>query len=263
MTPMQIFLLIDMFILGVAVAYAVQHGYTHFLHKRHPERDHAALKDSPLPEKLKETLIKEAHDELKAAVAISADALRHDLKATTERINLHFEELANDAVHQETERYQKQLEKLHSEADKQVTSMRQGVAELISDHQAKLAALSEHSVATLEASNQNLEEHKQALKDKLDHLYQQAEESIGAIDAEIKEHAGALKAQIEKEVAAEKQVLLAQFEHKLSDAVTAFLVETLQHDVDLGAQAEYLNKTLEEHKAELLNGVGNETKATS
>jgi hypothetical protein len=49
--------------------------------------------------------------------------------------------------------------------------------------------------------------------------------------------------------------LAAQLEEKLSDAVSSFLLEALQHSVDLGAQAQYLTTVLEEHKAELIEGV--------
>jgi hypothetical protein len=37
----------------------------------------------------------------------------------------------------------------------------------------------------------------------------------------------------------------------LGDAVASFLIDTLQHEVDLGAQTNYLIKTLDEHKDEL------------
>ena len=39
---------------------------------------------------------------------------------------------------------------------------------------------------------------------------------------------------------------------KLAGAVTAFLIDTLGHNVDLGAQTKYLTETLEQHKAELV-----------
>jgi hypothetical protein len=45
---------------------------------------------------------------------------------------------------------------------------------------------------------------------------------------------------------------------KLADAVTSFLMETLQHNVDLGAQSAYLTAMLDEHKDELVKGVKHE-----
>jgi hypothetical protein len=41
----------------------------------------------------------------------------------------------------------------------------------------------------------------------------------------------------------------------LADAVASFLIETMQHNVDLGAQSTYLTTMLEEHKTELTKGI--------
>jgi len=42
--------------------------------------------------------------------------------------------------------------------------------------------------------------------------------------------------------------MVAQIDTKLTDAVTSFLNETLQHNVDLGSQTDYIIGMLEEHK---------------
>ena len=67
-----------------------------------------------------------------------------------------------------------------------------------------------------------------------------------------------LRAQFESEmkrqeavVAQRQKELMTQFEDKLSDLVASYLTETLGNDIDLGAQAPYLFRMLEEHKAEL------------
>jgi hypothetical protein len=41
--------------------------------------------------------------------------------------------------------------------------------------------------------------------------------------------------------------------------VVSFLIETLQHDIDLGAQSAYLTKVLEEHKDDFKQGVSSES----
>jgi hypothetical protein len=61
-----------------------------------------------------------------------------------------------------------------------------------------------------------------------------------------------------EEVAAERQALIQQMETKLADGVASFLTETLQHNVDLGAQTAYLTAMLEEHKDELTKGLKDE-----
>jgi hypothetical protein len=46
--------------------------------------------------------------------------------------------------------------------------------------------------------------------------------------------------------------------------VASFLNETLQHNVDLGGQTEYLLSMLEEHKADFIREVGSdETKSAA
>jgi len=103
----------------------------------------------------------------------------------------------------------------------------------------------------------------------LETLRKQAESCLTNAQAEINNHQNDLKtklaeshAQLEtklnEEMAAEKERLVAQIDTKLADAVTSFLDETLQHNVDLGAQSAYLLKMLDEHKAELINGVKDE-----
>lgn len=60
------------------------------------------------------------------------------------------------------------------------------------------------------------------------------------------------------EIEQEKLQLLSQIDTKLADSVVAFLVETLQHDVDLGAQTSYLTKVLDDHKNDFSGSVKNE-----
>ena len=61
-----------------------------------------------------------------------------------------------------------------------------------------------------------------------------------------------------QELAAEKEQLAKLMDTKLADAVASFLMETLPHNVDLGAQSAYLTSMLEEHKAELVREVAGE-----
>lgn len=100
----------------------------------------------------------------------------------------------------------------------------------------------------------------------LEQLRKQAETTLLNAQAEIATHQAEinnklakrqaeLEAQLNEEIALEKQNLTKQIDTKLADAVASFLIDTLQHDVDLGAQSAYLTATLEEHKAEIIKGV--------
>ncbi len=86
-----------------------------------------------------------------------------------------------------------------------------------------------------------------------------AQKDINAHQADLKARIDARRAELEAamnaEITAEKQVLINLANSKLADAVASFLIETLGHDVDLGAQTAYLTAMLEEHKAEILKGI--------
>lgn len=95
----------------------------------------------------------------------------------------------------------------------------------------------------------------------LGELRKHAEGSVDAIRNDLAVHESELKANMANEVAREKQLLLRQIDTKLADAVTAFLLETLQHNIDLGAQRAYLATMLEEHKDDFAKEVSDEAPA--
>ncbi len=84
----------------------------------------------------------------------------------------------------------------------------------------------------------------------LSKLAQQAQADMGSIKQEISTHKAEIEAAYTQQLELEKQRLIKQIDTKLGDAVGSFLVETLQHNIDLGNQSEYLVAMLEEHKAE-------------
>ena len=96
----------------------------------------------------------------------------------------------------------------------------------------------------------------------LGELRKQAEDGIGTIRVGLATHEAELKASMAAEIEQEKQRLLKQIDTKLADAVTSFLLETLQHNIDLGAQSAYLTAMLEEHKDDFAKEVADEAPAT-
>jgi hypothetical protein len=92
----------------------------------------------------------------------------------------------------------------------------------------------------------------------LDRLLKQAETTITEAQKDLTKHQDDLKAKMAEEIATEKQRLIQQLDTKLGDAVASFLIETMGHNVDLGAQNSYLISMLEEHKAELTGRVSDE-----
>jgi hypothetical protein len=201
---LQIFLLVDVFLIGLFGATALRHYRAHTKQTK-PE----AEKPGPKPEDVhlsaaaRQRLLEESQAKFEASIENSAHELQKDLIDTSAKINKTLEQLSTTIVGNELEHYRAELIKLRK----------------------------------------------------------QAEVDMDKIEGEIAIHQTELKNKLAKEIEAEKQVLIKQLDTKLADAVTAFLVETLQHNVDLGAQAAYLTSMLDEHKDELIKGVGGESKA--
>lgn len=95
----------------------------------------------------------------------------------------------------------------------------------------------------------------------LEQLRKQAENTIVSAQSDITEHQTELKAklaerqteleaQLVENMKAEQQQITKDIDTKLADAMASFLLETLQHNIDLGAQGTYLIATLEDHKTE-------------
>ena len=64
-----------------------------------------------------------------------------------------------------------------------------------------------------------------------------------------------LKDKLEQDVEEERQRLVALIDNKLSDAIMSFLTEAMQHEVDLGAQEDYLMELLDKHKEEFKQAI--------
>lgn len=256
---LQLFLYIDVFVLGVLLTIGIQHAYSHYLQTRHPERlHHDPSKEGGLPQEVKERLLKDSRDNFQNILDTSADRLQHDLKSTSDRINLHLEELGNKIIDQEMKRYRQELDQQYKHADKNVDTVAAEITQYIEEHKEKLGKLHEQTDTIIHSTNADITEYKNELKKKLEYLHQQADDAISDVSGEITEYKEDLKQKLAAEVAEEKQQLLKQIDTKLADAVTSFLLETLQHNVDLGAQSSYLTSVLEEHKDELAKEAGNE-----
>ena len=104
-----------------------------------------------------------------------------------------------------------------------------------------------------------LSDEMKSYRAKLDELRQHTETAISGAQTKISEHQTELKAKLTEEIETEKQMLIQQIDTKLADAVTSFLFETMQHNIDLGSQSTYLTTMLEEHKNELIKGIADET----
>lgn len=121
--------------------------------------------------------------------------------------------------------------------------------------------------ADLESTAEQIKKHVEVVREQetakeLEHykaviaeMQNQTKTEAKDLDKQLAAQKAEMRAKLATEVADEKRRLLNQVDTKLSDAVSSFLMETLQHDVDLGAQGAYLMKQLEEHKADFVREI--------
>ena len=145
-----------------------------------------------------------------------------------------------EQTHQAEERYHKAIEQAVGKFSQDLGA----TSELINDQIKRMS---------VDIISQELEQYRADI----DKLRQEAASTLGQVTTAVAEERQKLEAAMMAEVEAEKQRRLAEFDAKLGEAVSSFLLETLKHNVDLGAQSAYLMATLEEHKAELLAEVKN------
>ena len=121
-------------------------------------------------------------------------------------------------------------------------------AEIVEDemkrYRASLEELQRSTEVSITSTQDSLAQHQEDLK------------------AAMAEHQKELLAKMNDEIAVEKERLLTQIDSKLADAAASFLIETMQHDVDLGAQTAYLTKMIETHKDDFKKEVGHESTTT-
>lgn len=212
-TFLQIFLLLNVFLIGALTAAAIRHAYAHFRPAHHEdEKPHKPAPNTHLPPAVREQLLHAAKANFQVVLERSANQLQHDLDTTAAQLNKQLGKLGTKIIDEETERYHTTLDLLRKQAETTINDAQSDVSKHQSDIQAKLA-----------------------------------------------EHQVKLEAELTEKMTAEHQQLMQQIDTKLADAVTSFLFETLQHNVDLGAQSGYLTAMLEEHKDELTKGVKNDT----
>jgi F0F1-type ATP synthase membrane subunit b/b' len=157
-----------------------------------------------------------------------------------EKAKANFEKILEAAASQ----LQLDLSKTTAQLNKQLDSLGN---EIVSDemkrYKASLEELQKKTEVSITSTQDALNQHQDDLK------------------AAMAEHQKEMLAKMNEEIAAEKDRLLAQIDNKLADAAASFLIETMQHDVDLGAQVPYLTKMIEEHKDDFKKEVGSESPA--
>ena len=201
-TILQVFLIVDVFFVGVLATIALQHAVAHFRPNKQldtPPPTATPAKDY-VPPMMRERLTKESEAKFQDALNHSAAELQNSLGATAGQLDQLLKQLGAEIVGNELERYRADLTQLRAHA----------------------------------------------------------QTDMGAIKTEVEAHKAELETQLQQELTAEKERLVQQLDTKLADAVSSFLIETLQHNIDLGAQEAYLKSMLAEHKADFVKEVADE-----
>lgn len=222
MNTLQIFLTINVFILGAVVALAIEHLWLHYHPRRNSGEAAPRANSVHLPMQVKERLLKVAESDYEEVLAKSVAEFKGDLNKTADKINDTLTQVSGNILGEEMDRYRKTLAELREKAE-QARSQAQTDVER---HQAELEAL--------------IVQRQQAMETKF-----------------IERHA-ALERQAAADVLAAKKAYVERIDAKLADAVTSFLSTTLQYNADLGAQESYLLSELEKHKNELIKEVMDE-----
>lgn len=209
MSPvLQVFLLINVFIVGIIATIALQHALAHF---RQKDKKPVEQQLPKLPPAIRQQLLDEAEAKFRKQVDDSTAVLQKDIEKTAADLSAQMTRIGGEIIATEMKRYRESLESLRKQTEATISQAQTGVAE-----------------------------HQTDISKRLEELRAQTEENV------------------KQELAAEKEHLAAQIDTKLADAVSSFLVETLQHNVDLGAQADYMVAMLDEHKEELAKEIRNE-----
>lgn len=162
-------------------------------------------------------------------------AVREEL---LQKAKAHYEKILDNAASQ----LQLDLSRTSAQLNKQLETLGN---EIVSDemkrYKASLEELQKNTEVSITSTQDQLATHQEDLK------------------AAMAEHQKEMLAKLNEEIAVEKDRLLAQIDTKLADAAASFLIETMQHDVDLGAQTAYLTRMIEEHKEDFKKEVGNES----
>jgi antitoxin component of RelBE/YafQ-DinJ toxin-antitoxin module len=256
LTFLQIFLIFDALIIGVVLATAIRHGLAHFKPEKHDAEKPQTVQ---LPPAVREHLIKVAQTNFENVLSRATIELQGSLKVTSAQLDKKLEKIGEEIIDDELKSYKASLEQLR----KQAASIIVNAESETTEHHAELKAkLADRQVA-LEAE---FSEHQMELAKRQAELEAKVNERQIALEAEFNERQAKLTKQqdtletkLDEEIAAEKQLLIQQMDAKLSDAVATFLNETLRHNIDLGAQTEYLTEMLEEHKAELVKDISDES----
>lgn len=251
--PFIIILLINAVVLGVVVGFAVYHARSHFAKKQPAPKTPSNL--PILPHDTRQRILDEAEDEYARVLEKTARELEKSLQTTTTKLSAELGKLGGSIISDEIQAYKNDTDHLREEMTRSISNAEVEIATHQNEVRAKLA----ERQASME---RQLTEHESQLSALIKARESRLAEHQARLDADLLKHQQAhekkraeLESQLEQEIAARREHYLKRIDTNFSETIAAFLTETLGHDVDLGAQKQYLLSVLEEHKEELKKGL--------
>jgi F0F1-type ATP synthase membrane subunit b/b' len=140
------------------------------------------------------------------------------------------------------EQARQQLLQVIGESSKE---LQQSVAKTIKEVSARI------DTTTTTALSQEFEKYQVSLQA----LREQSIKEFNTLQKEIDDHRAALLSQLDKDISAQQskqlEVFKQQLDGRLNDVVSAYLLEALGSQVDLGAQSAYIFQALAAHKDDI------------
>jgi len=139
-TFLQIFLLVNVFLIGIIASTAIRHAYAHFRPQIHEEEKPRVLKQTVhLSPVVKERLLQASQSHFQNVLDHSAAELQQDLKNTTVRLDKQLDKLGSEIIINEMRRYRADLEAMRKQAESTIIAAQTEVVNHQSILKAKLA----------------------------------------------------------------------------------------------------------------------------
>ena len=227
---MQIFLLVNVFVLGALIMVAFL-----FFRARHKE-DNRPTKNKMqplLPHATWQKIVSDAEREYTKTIQKANTELQRELQLSTTSLHKKTTAISLKIINEEFNRYKNDLAKIHRESAAQLQSTAKDIA--TQSVEMRNSLISKQNVVQMRLNDQQAKLEQQLLNQQQRALQLQA-----ASDAEI-----------ERIATVKQQQRLQQIDTNLDNIMTNFLLENLGSDIDLGAQLPHLLKTLDDNKEEL------------
>lgn len=117
---LQIFLYVDVFIIGAVFAVALRHGYAHYHPAPKPKPTKPLAQTNHIPQEVREKMLIESQQKFQHVLDHSADQLDHELSVTAQRINTTVSKLASDILTKELTSFQAMFKSYQEKAIKEL-----------------------------------------------------------------------------------------------------------------------------------------------